>query len=92
MKIWLWVTLLAITSWLYGMIIDQIVTGASTSTGDKAAASLAYVLIVFGGSGLVAGITYAITRNKSRSMWVWTVVMFAAMTILSIGLVKIMSL
>ena len=79
-----WIMLLAALSILYGSGIDFIMSG-HTSFASKLGAGIGGGGPIFIFSGIIPLILYLTTKNSTRAMWVWTILLLLTFAALSMG-------
>ncbi len=86
-RVWIaaWLTALAATCFGWAVLMNVAMNGVYTYWQDTVFEALGMGGPVFAGTGIVAGIAYAGTKNPIKALWVWTILILVAFSIMGIG-------
>jgi hypothetical protein len=85
--------------WVFGLMTLCVAWGAAMHTASYGAVQrtslnlgvgIGMGLPVFFTTSLGGGLTYAITRNRTKALWAWTVLVLVAFAVLGVGAARVM--
>ncbi|RWI62444.1 MAG: hypothetical protein EOR30_33630 [Mesorhizobium sp.] len=80
-----WIAGLAVACIVWASLIETAMNGAPTSFQEWVGVTLGMGGSVFVGTGFVASLVYAVTKNRNKTLWIWTVLLLVAFAFLGIG-------
>ena len=84
----LWIIGLFVGSISWALLLNTAVFGPPASFQEEAGIALGMGGPVFVGAGIVAGIVYAVSKNQTKSLWTWTILLLIALVALSSPLLR----
>lgn len=85
----IWVGGLFIGSLLWALLMNTAMGHRSGSFQFELGAALGMGGPIFLGTGIVAGIVYAVSKSRSKALWTWTILLLVVFALLSIGGIQV---
>lgn len=88
MKITLWAFGLLALCLIWGAVMDTTIWGP-VNLANRLGAAIGMGAPLYLGSGVLGLIAYAVKRNSTSAMWVWTIALGVALLLFSIGATQV---